>query len=203
MALTNSSFSEYGIRVKSRLLELQHNQNWLIEQIKEKLPDMYIDSSVLGRILTGKTEKGKVKDAIDEILGFSELPTPYGTIRFTAMTDYERQASYLADLISEFLDPKTPREMHSMGFDEEFAHFLLANNVRVDFGEAKPAFPLIPLEEVALSVKTFNVCKRAGYNTLNELVSLGEKKLGTISNLSSKEIEELKRAFVLHGFVKE
>lgn len=70
MAQTN----EFGKAVKIRLIELDKDQNWLIEQVKERTGDFF-DSSYLHRILSGKLagggragKPGKA-DVIREILG--------------------------------------------------------------------------------------------------------------------------------------
>jgi len=69
------SVSDYGYKIKARLLEMRRNQNWLIERIREIEPEMYIDSSVLGKILVGKITSGRVVSAINEILGFEDTTT--------------------------------------------------------------------------------------------------------------------------------
>ena len=53
MAQTN----EFGKAVKIRLIELDKDQNWLIEQVKERTGDFF-DSSYLHRILSGKLPGG-------------------------------------------------------------------------------------------------------------------------------------------------
>lgn len=67
--------SDFGKAVKIRLIELDKDQNWLIEQVKERTGD-YFDSSYLHRLLAGKLpgstgyhgKPGKA-DVIREILG--------------------------------------------------------------------------------------------------------------------------------------
>ena len=67
--------SGFGKAVKIRLIELDKDQNWLIEQVKEQTGD-YFDSSYLHRLLSGKLSgetgyNGKPGKAqvIREILG--------------------------------------------------------------------------------------------------------------------------------------
>lgn len=45
--------NNFGKRVKIRLIEMGKNQEWLINQVKEKTGDFF-DSSYLHRILSGK-----------------------------------------------------------------------------------------------------------------------------------------------------
>lgn len=69
---------DFGKAVKKQLIELEKDQNWLIEQVKERTGD-YFDSSYLYRILSGKItgesgHKGKPGKAevIREILNMQE-----------------------------------------------------------------------------------------------------------------------------------
>ena len=67
--------SDFGKAVRIRLVELNKDQNWLIEQVKESTGD-YFDSSYLHRLLAGKLsgetgyngKPGKA-EVIREILG--------------------------------------------------------------------------------------------------------------------------------------
>lgn len=70
--------SDFGKAVKIRLIELERDQNWLIEQVKERTGDFF-DSSYLHRLLVGKLpgergyngKPGKA-EVIREILGMEE-----------------------------------------------------------------------------------------------------------------------------------
>lgn len=70
--------TDFGKAVKIRLVEIDKDQEWLIERVKEETGD-YFDSSYLHRILTGKIsaeigyngKPGKVK-IIRKILGMEE-----------------------------------------------------------------------------------------------------------------------------------
>jgi hypothetical protein len=59
----------YGIKVNIKLMEQDKKQTWLLEKLHELLPERYLDSSVLNRILTGQTNSPEVTSAIDSILG--------------------------------------------------------------------------------------------------------------------------------------
>lgn len=70
--------SDFGKAVKIRLIELDKDQGWLIEQVKEQTGDMSFDHSWLHRILSGKLPAGYGRngkpgkaDIIREILGMS------------------------------------------------------------------------------------------------------------------------------------
>ena len=63
--------SEFGIAVKIKLVKMNKTQNWLIEEIKKRNPTMFVDSSVLYKVLTGQIVSGKIVDTIKTVLGIS------------------------------------------------------------------------------------------------------------------------------------
>ena len=63
--------SDYGKKVKIALMERSRKQEWLISEVKNRYPDIYIDSSNLYKILIGEITGGKVVSAISEILSIS------------------------------------------------------------------------------------------------------------------------------------
>ena len=66
MALT-----EFGRRVKTRLIELDKNQSWLVEQVKAKT-GLYFDNPYLCRVLSGTLKSPKILAAIRETLGLED-----------------------------------------------------------------------------------------------------------------------------------
>ncbi len=68
MKLVNKSCSEFGKSIKKRLIEMDKTQNWLIEEFRLKLPDTYIDGSLLHKIIVGNVSSGKAVDEIHRIL---------------------------------------------------------------------------------------------------------------------------------------
>lgn len=70
--------SELGKEIKKRLVDMEKNQEWLIEQVRERTGDFF-DSSYLHRLLAGKTpggtgrngKPGKI-EVIREILGLTQ-----------------------------------------------------------------------------------------------------------------------------------
>ena len=61
--------TDYGKRVKCRLIELNQTQKWLEASINERT-GLYMDRSYIGKILTGQLASPKVIAAINDILGF-------------------------------------------------------------------------------------------------------------------------------------
>lgn len=66
-----SNFSDFGLCVKTKLLRLGKDQNWLIKAISEKT-GLYVDSGYMYKILTGQRKAPKIVEAIREILEIEE-----------------------------------------------------------------------------------------------------------------------------------
>lgn len=62
---------EFRKKVKKRLIDLEKNQKWLEEQVREKT-GLFIDSSYLNKIFTGQRAAPKIVSAIREILDIKE-----------------------------------------------------------------------------------------------------------------------------------
>lgn len=60
--------SEFGISVSLKLMQKNKTQNWLINEVKNRDNTIYIDSSVLNRVMTGRVRNSKIADCIKEIL---------------------------------------------------------------------------------------------------------------------------------------
>ena len=60
--------TDFGVSIKTELLKSNKNQNWLIEEIETRYPSIFMDSSLLNKIMTGRVRSGKAVDAIREIL---------------------------------------------------------------------------------------------------------------------------------------
>ena len=60
-------FSDFGKEVKKKLIEIDKTQEWLIAEIR-KDTDLFVDSSYLNRILTGRSNTPKIVASIKKIL---------------------------------------------------------------------------------------------------------------------------------------
>lgn len=60
--------TEYGKRVKSKLIDLNMTQEWLVSEIKKHMPDSYVDSSLLNKIFVGEVKESRIIPVINEIL---------------------------------------------------------------------------------------------------------------------------------------
>jgi len=56
------------MEIKFRLIKLNKTQNWLISEVKKILPHKYLDTSNLGKIMTGELNSKDIQSAIDQVL---------------------------------------------------------------------------------------------------------------------------------------
>lgn len=63
-----SKFSDFGLCVKTKLLQMGKDQKWLEEAVSEKT-GLYVDGGYMYKILTGRRNAPRLVEAIREILG--------------------------------------------------------------------------------------------------------------------------------------
>lgn len=61
---------EAGIKIKNKLLQIGKTQNWLIEKMKEET-GLFVDCSLLYKVLTGQNTNPKLIKAIEKILNIA------------------------------------------------------------------------------------------------------------------------------------
>ena len=66
--------TEYGVEVKVKLMKLNKTQKWLIEEVKKLLPETYLDSSNLYKIMTGEIKSIQIETAINQVLNTNCTP---------------------------------------------------------------------------------------------------------------------------------
>lgn len=66
-----SKFTDFGLCVKTKLLQTGKEQKWLEEAVSEKT-GLYVDSGYMYKILTGQRHAPKIVAAICEILNIQE-----------------------------------------------------------------------------------------------------------------------------------
>ena len=66
--------TSFGKEIKKRLVDMERNQMWLIEQVRSRT-GLYFDGSYLYKVMAGKLDTPKVVQAIQEILDIPETPT--------------------------------------------------------------------------------------------------------------------------------
>lgn len=91
----------------------------------------------------------------------------------------------------------------------EKAHLFYDLAYREEWAAEKPGLPLqpeqynIPIEQLSLSVRTFNCLKRAGITKVGELLERSDDDLLKIKNLGQKALEEVRTQLREHGFASE
>lgn len=66
-----SKFTNFGLCVKTKLLQMGKEQKWLEEAVSEKT-GLYVDGGYMYKILTGQRNAPKIVAAICEILNIQE-----------------------------------------------------------------------------------------------------------------------------------
>lgn len=60
--------NDFGIAVKKRLIDLNRNQAWLIEQVRAGEAGKYFDSAYLQKLMTGRATSAPMVKEIQRIL---------------------------------------------------------------------------------------------------------------------------------------
>lgn len=61
----------------------------------------------------------------------------------------------------------------------------------------------IPIEDLELSVRSYNCLKRAGYNTAGSIARAGKSELSKVRNMGKKSLDEIERTLKSVGLVLE
>ena len=69
--MNSSKYSDFGLSVRVKLLQIGKDQKWLEEAVSEKT-GLYVDNSYLYKIFTGQRNAPKIVAAIKEILNIEE-----------------------------------------------------------------------------------------------------------------------------------
>ena len=69
-----ATFTPFGKAIKKRLVDVDRDQNWLIEQVAATT-GLYFDRSYLHKIMTGKLSTPSIVLAIREILDIPDVST--------------------------------------------------------------------------------------------------------------------------------
>lgn len=65
--MSKYNFCDFGKEIRKKLVEIDQNQNWLIEQVKNDT-GLYFDGSYLHKIMVGKTNTNSIVKSIKKIL---------------------------------------------------------------------------------------------------------------------------------------
>jgi hypothetical protein len=65
--VNKSKFTDWGLAVKMKLLQMGKEQKWLEEEVAKRT-GLYLDSGYIYKILTGQRNAPKIVSAINDIL---------------------------------------------------------------------------------------------------------------------------------------
>lgn len=66
--MSKKEMAEIGKNLKISLIQKNKSQKWLIGYLKERLPNMYIDSSIIHKIMVGEVSSGIIYDEISNFV---------------------------------------------------------------------------------------------------------------------------------------
>ncbi len=185
-------------------------------------PDMHIatidkDGSLYMEITVEKgrgyvlAERNKESDMPIGIIPVDSLFTPVRKVNFTVentrvgqMTDFDKLSLEL--WTNGTIAPDEAVSLAAKILNEHLAQFVaLTEHVRdveimVEPEEDKKEKVLeITIEELDLSVRSYNCLKRAGINTVEELIKRNEEEMMKVRNLGRKSLEEVEQKLAALG----
>lgn len=187
-------------------------------------PDLHLatlDSPDVKLIVEFNVEQGKgyVPAGKSDDLPLGAIPvdaifTPVRKVNYSVEPTRVGQVSGYERLILELWTDGTISPIEAMSQSaqiliEQFQLFYELASVPLRVGEKQPRLPIsleqynMPIEQLGLSVRTFNCLKRAGIAKVGELFERSEEELLTIRNFGLKALEEVKGQLKAQGFISE
>ena len=124
---------------------------------------------------------------------FISLPKEAGLSLQTAVS-LSFSGMRLTELTEDFRTETTDGCLSDGYFLDSFARFLSVLKSRMQPEYTPQALAELDIEELELSVRSYNCLKRAGIHTAGQLLELSDDELRDIRNLGSKSIEEIREA---------
>lgn len=147
------------------------------------------------------------------VLPMDAVFTPVRKVNYNVETIRVGQLSYEKLILDVWTDGTiSPVEAVSRSAHvliEQFQLFYEIARVPLRVGEKQPRLPIplgqynMPIEELGLSVRTFNCIKRAGITKVGELFEKSDKELLNIKNFGHMTLEEVKGQLKEKGFTSE
>lgn len=187
-------------------------------------PDLHLatlDSPDAKLIVEFNVEQGKgyVPAGKSDDLPLGAIPvdaifTPVRKVNYSVEPTRVGQVSGYERLILELWTDGTISPIEAMSQSaqiliEQFQLFYELASVPLRVGEKQPRLPIsleqynMPIEQLGLSVRTFNCLKRAGIAKVGELFERSEEELLTIRNFGLKALEEVKGQLKAQGLISE
>lgn len=156
-------------------------------------------------------DKNKPAQAIIGVIPVDSIYTPVLKVNYTVentrvgnQTDYDK-------LTIEIWTDKTisPRDAVSLGAKILCDHFALFTDLSESIGERSTVVEKVEtqrdkvlemtIEELDLSVRSFNCLKRANINTVEDLISKTQDEMIKVRNLGRKSLEEVEHKLAMMG----
>ena len=150
-------------------------------------------------------DKNKTPDQAIGVIPIDSIFTPIRRVNFTVedtrvgqVTDYDKLTIEVwtngslgpDEALSQGARILTDHLRYFVGLTEDLGPFLES----ADRGEEKRDRLLeMPIEELDLSVRSYNCLKRAGINTVSELTDKTDEDMMKVRNLGKKSLEEVKQ----------
>lgn len=228
MNLKGLAVKMYADEAKTLILDVQGPKDVVAGDISEDAdveilnPDMHIatldkNSSIYMEITVDKgrgyvlADKNKEADMPIGVIPVDSLFTPVRKVNFTVDNTRVGQITDFDKLTLELWTNGTiaPDEAVSLAakiMSEHLAQFIeLTDHVQnveimVEPEEDKKEKVLeITIEELDLSVRSYNCLKRAGINTVEELIKRNEEEMMKVRNLGRKSLEEVEQKLAALG----
>ena len=193
------------------------------EVVNPELHLATLDSPEAKLVVEFNVEQGKGYEPVDQrkadklpigVIPVDAIFTPMRRVNYTVEPAHVGQKTAYERLILEVWTDGTIAPMEAVSqasktLIEQFQLFYELARLPQLEEEKKPRLPIareqynIPIEQLTLSVRTFNCLKRAGITKVGELVERGEQGLLTIRNFGQKALEEVREQLKALGLSLE
>ena len=156
-------------------------------------------------------DKNKPQQAIIGVIPIDAIYTPVLKVNYTVEnTRVGNQTDFDKLTIEVWVDKTiTPRDAVSLGAKILCDHFTLFTNLSETIGNRSTVVEKVEtqrdkvlemtIEELDLSVRSFNCLKRANINTVEDLISKTQEEMIKVRNLGRKSLEEVEHKLEMMG----
>ena len=157
------------------------------------------------------SEKNKAVQSIIGVIPIDSIYTPVLKVNYTVENTRVGNQTDFDKLTIEVLTDKTisPRDAVSLGARILVDHFTLFTDLSDAMGNRSMVIEKVEtqrdkvlemtIEELDLSVRSFNCLKRANINTVEDLISKTQEEMIKVRNLGRKSLEEVEHKLAMMG----
>lgn len=152
--------------------------------------------SIFSPILRAKYEVSDVR--VGNEMDFDKLTLEVWTNGSISAADaVAKSAAIMISYLGNFTRLAHSHDVLAVGDEDDAAELLHSDDVAVV--EDEPNGPgTIPIDDLELSVRAYNCLKRAGINTIADLLDKSVEDLGKVRNLGKKSIDEIEEKLRNH-----